>query len=179
MKPQEFIPRFDLFLLEQKLYFECVVIGATALNLIGVVTRETVDCDVLDPKIPTEILAASVKFAALENIPQEQIKDSWFNNGPESLIRDLPPGWRLRLVEVYRGKALVLHTLGRPDLLRSKLFAFCDRATDFKDCVARAPTETESSECLQWVCDRDMNPDWPTHVTNSFNKLARKLGYEL
>lgn len=178
MKPQEFIPRFDTFLVGKNLAFEGVIIGATALNLIGIITRETTDCDVLDPKIPKDILQAAQEFASLEKFPENQLKETWFNNGPESLLRDLSEGWRLRLVEVFRGKALVLHTLGRSDLLRSKLFALCDRGTDLKDCIAMNPTADELKECLAWVCERDMNPGWPDHVRSNFKKLSGRLGYE-
>ncbi len=178
MKPQEFIPKFDLFLASKKLSFEGIIVGATALNLIGTITRETVDCDVLDPIIPEKILLASQEFATLEKIPENTLRESWLNNGPASLMRDLPHGWRARLIEVYRGKCLILHTLGRSDLLKSKLFALCDRGTDLKDCIAMNPSLSEMKDCYSWVCERDTNPDWPDHVSANFKKLAGKLGYE-
>jgi len=178
MRPQEFIPKFDLFLEQRKLSFEGIVVGATALNLIGIITRETVDCDVLDPAIPEHIKAAAREFATIEGRPEDVLKESWLNNGPADLIKDLPHGWRWRLVEVYKGKALVLHTLGRLDLLRSKLYALCDRGTDLNDCIAMKPTHVELKECLEWVSERDTNPDWPAHVKANFKNLAGKLGYE-
>ena len=55
---------FDRFLVERHLSFQAVVIGATALALLGIISRETQDCDVLDPKIPDSILEASREFAA-------------------------------------------------------------------------------------------------------------------
>ncbi len=43
----ETITGFDAFLLERGMALEAVVIGGAALNLLGVVSRRTKDCDVL------------------------------------------------------------------------------------------------------------------------------------
>jgi len=178
MKPTDFIPKFDAYLAQKKLAFQGVIIGATALNLLGTVTRETMDCDVLDPTIPQDILKAATDFARLEKIPESALKENWFNNGPIDVAKYLPDGWRARVVPVFQGKALKLFTLGRHDLLCSKLDALCARATDFNDCVAMKPTPVELQNCFEWVCERDANPEWPVHVESEFKRLARKLGYE-
>ncbi|HEY8211352.1 MAG TPA: DUF6036 family nucleotidyltransferase [Myxococcaceae bacterium] len=49
MLPTIVIPAFDAFLAARGLRLEAIVIGGTALNLLGVVRRETRDCDVLAP----------------------------------------------------------------------------------------------------------------------------------
>jgi hypothetical protein len=59
MNPKDVLLEFDRYLADRRLQFEAVVIGGAALSLLGVITRETQDCDVLDPKIPEEILQAS------------------------------------------------------------------------------------------------------------------------
>ena len=64
MNPRELLAAFDRYLAVQGLRFEAVVIGGTALNLLGVVSRPTKDCDILCPKIPEEIAVASRAFAA-------------------------------------------------------------------------------------------------------------------
>ncbi len=178
MKPLELIPKFDIYLEKVGLKFEAVVVGATALNLSGVVTRETVDCDILDPKIPPEIMQAALEFAKQESLPESSLKEAWLNNGPADLIRDLPDEWRMRLVLVFKGNALQLYTLGRPDLLLTKLFAFCDRGTDLKDCIAMKPSRDELLNSFKWVSARDANPKWPAHVKESFRNLSQRLGYE-
>src|SRR5690606_30203171 len=101
-----------------------------ALSILGVITRETRDCDVLYPSIPDNILIASQDFAKLQNL-----ETNWLNNGPATLTRDLPEDWLLRSQDIFKGEALNLKTLGREDLLCTKLFAFCDRGFDLDDCI--------------------------------------------
>jgi hypothetical protein len=93
------------------------------------------------------------------------------------LTEVLPEGWRLRAQPLFKGTALVLDTLGRADLLKTKLFALCDRGTDLPDCVAMAPTATELAEALPWVAFQDANPDWPAHVEATINDLKKRLGH--
>jgi len=122
MITHELLDDFDRYLADRSLTYDGVVIGGAALILLGVISRATEDVDCLDPRIPPPIKAASVEFSRGHGL-----KEDWFNNGPESLKRDLPEGWGSRLSPLYKGKALDLSTLGRSDLLRSKLFAYCDR----------------------------------------------------
>jgi hypothetical protein len=71
----------------------------------------------------------------------------------------------------------VLDTLGRPDLLKTKLFALCDRGTDLSDCLALAPTTDELGEALPLLVLQDGNPDWPAHVEATVNDLKRRLSH--
>lgn len=179
MEIQRLIRDFDSYLAGKRLSFHGIAIGATALNLLGVVTRYTRDCDILDPVIPGEILEAAKAFAVEMRASGNHIREDWFNNGPISLKRQLPPNWMQRLVPLYKGKALTLETLGRSDLLKSKLFAYCDRTTDKDDCIALKPTQQELQDALGWVQYQDANVDWPKHVQNKFEELAKELGYVL
>ena len=53
---------------------------------------------------------------------------------------------------MFAGRAIQLCSRGRDDLLRTKLFALCDRCLDLADCVALAPI---------WLEEQDLNPNWP------------------
>jgi hypothetical protein len=75
------------------------------------------------------------------------------------------------------GRAIELHTLGRIDLLRSKVFSLCDRALDLQDCIALAPTDSELREIQPWLDEQDGNPEWSTHVTAVLEDLGRRLGH--
>jgi Nucleotidyltransferase of unknown function (DUF6036) len=175
MKPV--IEKFDQYLLERKLKFKAIVIGGAALNIMDVTKRTTVDIDFLDPIIPQEIKDASIAFA--KKYPDLELNpEGWFNNGPISLIRDLPPKWKMRLVTIFKGKALVLETLGRSDLLKSKLYALCDRDRDLDDCVALEPTNDEIEECREWVLKGDGNELWPKRVDEMFKLLKKELKIE-
>ena len=129
MRPTETIAAFDTFLAERSLTLDAVVIGGAALELLGVVSRQTRDCDILHPAIPTAIAEAARSFAARRRAEGDPLVDDWLNNGPASLADALPTGWQDRLHVVYAGRAITLRCLGRLDLLRSKVFALCDRGT--------------------------------------------------
>lgn len=177
MKPKEMLTEFDQYLAVRGIEFEAVVIGGAALALLGVIARETQDCDILDPRIPENVAQAALEFGHKAIRKGYDLKESWLNNGPESLKDVLPKGWRSRLEKLYTGKALLLHTLGRPDLLKSKLFAYCDRGQDLKDCIALKPTQQELRDALDWLKKQDANPDWPAHVETKIAQLGSRLGY--
>lgn len=177
VKPRETIERFDRFLEAEGLSLEAVVIGGVAMALLGVVSRQTKDCDVLTPQIPAAIARAAARFAAQERERGEPLADEWLNNGPSSLAEALPPGWKVRVQTVFPGRALILHTLGRIDLLRSKVFALCDRGLDLTDCVALAPTLEELEEVSLWLVGQDLHPNWPLHVRETIANLRRRLGH--
>ena len=123
---KEELKKFDDYLFDNKLHFECIVIGGAALIQLGIIDRRTRDVDLLDPQIPKEIKEASISFAK-ENPKLNLIPEEWFNSGPESLKRDLPESWRSRIEVLMRGKALKIWTLGREDLLKTKLFGKASR----------------------------------------------------
>ena len=164
MRPLEILAALDQYLEMRALRFEGVVIGGAALNLLGVVSRPTKDCDILSPTIPEPIAGAARTFAAEMRHGGQLLQDDWFNNGPASLAKELPERWEDRLLSAFKGKALHLRTLGRDDLLRTKLFALCDRAL-------------ELAALLPWVEEQDLNPDWPAHVRATLADLGRRLGH--
>ena len=175
---REMIVDFDSFLQKKKLTFEAVVIGGAALNLLGVVSRLTRDCDILDPDIPPEILKASEEFAQHQiQSGNKIITKKWLNNGPSSLRDHLPSGWQSRLQMLFHGSAITFHCLGRPDLLKTKLYALCDRQEDRPDCIALKPTSEELREAKAWVVQQDGNPNWSKHVDDVFEDLSKGLGH--
>lgn len=177
MLPRPTIEAFDAHLASLQLRLEAIVVGGSALALLGVTSRQTRDFDIIAPELPPTILEAAKAFARMQRDLGLELLDDWLNNGPMQLGDVLPDGWRLRVVLAFEGKALVLHSLGRADLLKTKLFALCDRGTDLPDCVALAPTAAELAEALPWVSFQDANPDWPAHVAATLADLGRRLGH--
>jgi hypothetical protein len=177
MIPQQIVSRFDAFLVELGLSFEAIIIGGAALGLMGVTSRQTRDCDVLDPPLPRLIHEAALAFAARQRDQGEMLDDDWLNDKPSSLVNALPPGWRDRLQLVFSGNAVLLRTLGRQELLMSKLFALCDRGLDLPDCLALAPTPAELDQVRPWLEVQDANPDWPRHVRETLEHLRKELGH--
>ena len=93
MEPVATIQRFDAFLHREGLTLDAVVIGGTALGLLGVTFRHTRDCDILHPDLPARVREAAVTFARHSSDQGDPLEDSWLNNGPASLAEVLPPGW--------------------------------------------------------------------------------------
>ena len=177
MLPRPTIEAFDRHLLEVGLHFEGVVIGGSALGLMGIIQRPTRHFDILVPELPAAIASASRDFARAQRDAGVDLLDDWLNNGPMQLGDVLPAGWRERVQRIFEGRALVLTTLGRSDLLKTKLFALCDRGTDLPDSIALAPTAEELAECMPWLEVQDGNELWPAHVRATAADLARRLGH--
>lgn len=179
IKPKDILEKFDVFLEKQQLQFSAIAIGGAALSILGIITRQTQDIDILDPLIPDEILAASKEFASQFNIEKTSLNENWLNHGPESLKNYLRPGWKNRLRPLFTGKNIQLLTLGRIDLIGTKVLAYCDREFDFQDCIDLKITKVEMLEILDWVKAYDTNPNWPNHVDSQVKILAERLGYGL
>jgi|SRR5947209_19929685 len=179
MMTGEILELFDEHMAQKGLRLDAVVIGGTALNLLGIVSRYTKDCDILYPQISKEVAEAARTFAAELRNRGEPLQDDWLNNGPASLLDQLRSQWDERLQTVFVGTAIHLRCLGRGDLLCVKLFALCDRGIDFGDCLALAPTAEELKDTGTWIEQQDAHPDWPKHVRSTLANLGRRLGHDV
>jgi hypothetical protein len=173
------IEAFDRYLADRGLRLDAVVIGGSALALLEVIARETRDFDILAPALDRSVADAARDFAAAQRSLGVPLMADWLNNGPMLLADVLPADWRLRVRVAYDGMAVHLDTLGRADLLCTKLFALCDRGTDLTDCLALAPTADAIAEALPWVAYQDASPDWPAHVAATLADLKRRLGHDV
>jgi len=175
MLPRPTIEDFDAYLAGRGLRLDAIVVGGSALALLGITDRQTRDFDILHPELPQELADAARIFAKQTRSRGVELADDWLNNGPIQLGDVLPDGWRLRVQPLFAGSALILTTLGRADLLKTKLFALCDRGTDLPDCVALAPTTSELDDAAPWLAKQDTNPLWPDHVRSTLDDLRRRL----
>ena len=104
---------------------------------------------------------------------------NWINNGPDKLLLNLPKNWSSRTQPFFNGKALTFVTLGRPDLLKDKLWGFCDlREQDKSVILTLKPSRIELLEAAQWVKDQEAHSSWPDHVDSKFKELCEDLNYE-
>jgi hypothetical protein len=179
MLPRPTLEAFDAWLASRSLQLEAIVVGGSALALLGVTERQTRDVDILHPELSAEVALAAREFAAHLRGQGVELADDWLNNGPMQLAEVLPDGWRLRIRSTFEGAALRLTVLGRTDLLKTKLFALCDRGTDLADCIALSPDPEELDEAEPWLVEQDANPMWPEHVRSTLANLRRRLGHGL
>lgn len=168
------ISEFDKYLGKLGLQFEAIIIGGAALSILNVISRMTEDIDCIDPEIPSDIKSASIEFIKLN--PQfGLVPEKFLNNGPITIIKDLPEGWRARTQIIFQGEAITFLTLGRADLLKTKLDAMVHRGRDMDDVIAMRPTEKELEDSLDWVLNVDGGEYWPEMVNDAFNALRKKL----
>ena len=179
MQPTRIIPLFDAFLASRGHRLEAIATGGAALALLGIIHRETRDCDLIEPELPAAVRSAAMDFAADLRRQGEILRDDWLNNGPSALGPLLPEGWRTRLQVLYQGQAIHLWSLGRRELLLAKLWALCDRGLDLADCLALAPDASELTGAETWIVEQDLNPEWPAHVRATLSDVARRLGHGL
>ena len=183
LNPTETLQAFDTFLASEGLSFRAVVIGGAALHALGIVTRTTDDVDVLLPQVPPPIADAAARFAARPD--SAPVDGEWFNSKSYDFVGIpgcLPAGWRTRLRPLLHGKALTLDTLGRADLLCTKLVALVDREEDFDDCVALAPTADELRDAWPFVEQYEGNEEvravyWVPKAQALYAQLAKALGH--
>jgi hypothetical protein len=168
------IKEFDKYLNQKSLKFEAIIIGGAALSILHIISRMTEDVDCIDPEIPLEIKRASAEF--IKANPQFGLNpEKFLNNGPITIINFLPKGWRERTVLIFPGESLTFFTLGRSDLLKTKLDAMVHRGRDMEDVIAMKPTKAELEESREWVLTADGGETWPEMVKESFDELNRRL----
>ena len=81
--PKKLLSEFDNFLHKKGVKFEAVVIGSEALTIMGFLQRQTVDIDILDPKIPEKIIRMAEEFRSQKEREGVYLIKNWINNGPE------------------------------------------------------------------------------------------------
>jgi hypothetical protein len=175
------IPAFDVFLAGRSLRFEAVILGGSALALLGVVTRTNDDCDLLDPEFPTDVTAPARDFAAVSGIVA-----GWPNSKAHDLVAIpgcVPEGRRTQLRVSFTGTSLHLLTLGHLDLLCTKLAALVDRGIDYQDCVALNPSLAELRAAWPFVEQYEDNADSREKycvplARRQLMRLAKELGYD-
>ena len=177
--PKKLLPEFDNFLRQKGIRFSAVVIGSGALAIMGFTQRHTVDIDILDPKIPDRILELAEKFRLQKEKQGIYLIKNWINNGPNALLLNLPKDWKARTQPFFSGKSLTLVTLGRSDLLKDKLWGFCDlREHDKAVILNLKPSRNELFKTGEWVKLQEAHPSWSHHVDSKVRELFKELGYE-
>ena len=167
--------------------FHVAVIGGSAVNLLGLVSRATTDVDILafadadaegalQLRPPDEPLPPPLANAARTVAIDLGLDPNWLNTAPASQWRTgLPPGLAERLDwRTYGG--LVVGVAARYDLIFFKLYAAADdigpRSVHFQDLIALAPTSDELEAAGHWVRGQDPSPDF-AHVVSEVIEHAR------
>ncbi len=100
MNPSITITQFDHFLAERGLSLEAVLTGGAALAMLGVISRDTRDCDLLEPELTPEVQGAARKIAAEPSAEELAQAEAWID--PEDLNPDWPRHVRSTLQDLAR-----------------------------------------------------------------------------
>ncbi|MEO6067405.1 MAG: hypothetical protein ABIQ41_05435 [Gemmatimonadales bacterium] len=150
-----------------------VVVGGAALNLRGIVTRTTVDVDIVALAIPdggrmvlqatTAPLTASLRAHAARVAADLRLAPTWLNDEPADLFRlGLPPGFAEGLQwEDFAG--LHVGVASREGLIPLKLYAaghdrWAGPNRHQSDLVLLRPTPEELAAGALWVASQDFSP---------------------
>jgi len=176
MDPLATLEAFDSALARRGLRLDGIVIGGTALNLLGIVKRQTRDCDVLvPPTLDPAVVEAARAFAQERTRNGDPLQDGWLNTGPATVVDYLPDGWGRRLQPAFAGAAIEFQTLSRKDLIFTKVYAYLDRETDLDDLKHLKPSRDELTSLEPWLRHVDANPAWPSYLTRALLLLEERL----
>lgn len=143
--------------------YSIVVVGGSALLVLGVISRPTRDVDVVallkegslvsaEP-LPEGLLEAGRIVAADFGLPQD-----WLNTGPASLLDlGLPGGFLERAFRRDYGNGLETVFASREDQVHLKLYAVADQGAGrhLADLEALAPSEAELLRAARWTRTHD------------------------
>jgi len=143
--------------------FELVVIGGTALQVLGLVDRTTRDVDVLAFRNGNELTPAEpfpeALTAAVRRVARDlRVGEEWLNAGPSDLVRlGLPEGFVGRLETRSFGPRLSVHFAGRYDQIHFKLYAMVDQRSARHEADLRAlePSPLELVAAARWARTHD------------------------
>lgn len=142
---------------------EVLCCGASALCMLGLLSRSTMDVDVLGVVVQDRDLDPCEDFPegmerAIANAGLELgLADDWFNGSASSLLkRGVPKGTLERSLAHRRtfGPCLTVRFLDRRDQIALKLFAAmnpADGIRHLKDLEEISPLEEEVSHALAWM----------------------------
>jgi len=160
-----------------------VLIGGSALLALGLISRTTLDADIMagvdlrkglvDPRPMSDTL----RTAALRVAREYDLEENWLNTGPaDQVLAGLPEGFLERLTPRNYGPRLTIHLPDRYDLIHLKLFAAVDQGMGrhVTDLAALSPTDPELLAAARWVLTQDAGEVFPFIVRDAL----KQMGYE-
>lgn len=159
---------------------EIVIIGGSALQALGYVSRPTRDVDVvaiLDAgtlreaqPLPQLLQEAAARVARDFGLPSD-----WLNPGPTDLVRlGLPEGFLDRVHTRTYGPGLTVHVADRLDLIHFKLYAMVDQGGGRHEADLRAlrPTREELLMAARWARTHDPSEGFRRQLEGALEHLG-------
>jgi hypothetical protein len=167
-------------LADRGMTFEIVAVGGGSLLLLGLISRPTVDLDVValieaGRYVKPAVVPADLADAARATARVVGIREDWINTGPAALLDfGLPAGFASRTVERRYG-GLVVHLAGRRDQVFLKLYAAVDqgpRSKHWQDLVALRPSREELLDAARWAMTHDPSSGFRTELLKALAVLG-------
>ncbi|MEO8745815.1 MAG: DUF6036 family nucleotidyltransferase [Candidatus Dormiibacterota bacterium] len=169
-------------LAERGLAYEVVVVGGSALLLLGLTARPTRDVDVVAIRLDGDFrkpgpLPQMLLEAAADAARTFGLREDWLNAGPADLMDfGLPEGFADRLqAKTYGG--LIVQVIGRADQIALKLYAAADHGRDSRhaqDLRSIEPTEWELLESGRWAMTHDPSPGFRSELVAVLSHMGIK-----
>ncbi|MGK5082429.1 DUF6036 family nucleotidyltransferase [Bdellovibrionota bacterium FG-1] len=161
------IKELDRALEQEECSIEIYICGGAALTLLGLGNRKTGDIDMIAKVIDPALDRAIKRVAKKLGYPV-----GWLNNKVNPIIDRLPSNWKTTVTKVFEGRNLTVYSLGRQNLINSKLHACVERrAFDYQDLLILKPDAVELAAgrryCLK---QKNANPIWIEAFTNMLKK---------
>lgn len=166
---------------------EFIACGGAALNILGFIRRATKDVDIVafvqrKSNGALSLLKAERLMPVLEEAAKKVAKDfnlpeNWLNTGPASVVDfGLPVGFMDRVITRIYGRNLIVHFLGRYDLIHFKLHAAADQSggKHYDDLLALKPTAQEIEEAVRWSMSHDPSEGYKFLL----QEFLTKIGFE-
>ncbi|MCK5863230.1 MAG: hypothetical protein KAH38_12145 [Candidatus Hydrogenedentes bacterium] len=165
---------------------EIVVCGGAALIVTGLLSRTTMDVDIVAMFDDSVELVAPVPLpdsllrAAREVAEVMQLPENWLNNGPSRgegglFQMGLPNGFQDRLHAHKYGEYLVVYFIDRIDQIHFKLYASVDRGGyHISDLKALCPSTGELIQAARWTVTHDVSSEFLMLL----KQLLETLGYK-
>jgi hypothetical protein len=148
------------------------ICGGAALQLLGIIARDTIDVDVIADQLEKPLIDASLKVAK-----KLRIADDWLNNKVNPIASRLSPDWKEHCIEALKLSHLTIYSLCRQDLINAKLHAATDRrAGDISDLVDLKPTLAELAAARKHVLKQNDSETYSVFVDGVINLIKKDIG---
>jgi hypothetical protein len=163
--------------------YELLVVGGSALIALGLVSRTTVDVDVVGVRgdagfVPADPLPEPLRLARDRVARDFSIDPEWLNTRAADVVRfGLPEGLEERIVTRWYPPSLTIHFASRHDLVHFKLHALVDRGPGGKhedDLRALEPARDELILAARWAMTHDPSAGFRQELEH----VLRYLGVE-
>lgn len=151
---------------------EVLCCGASALCVLGLLSRSTLDVDVLGiiseekEVLPCERFSPEMETAIADSGRELGLPDDWFNGSASTLLQRTIPAGALERSKKHRkefGPCLTVRFLDRTDQVALKLFASMDPKDGqrhLRDLEKISPTHSELTHAVAWMSSWDSNQEF-------------------